>query len=87
MSKSTTCDVYVRLEHGIIIGHEALSMAMDGADSERLLLEHGFNENVSRRRIEAFLAHSKNLACVRRGDIRILDGDVIAVDSSSKRKK
>jgi hypothetical protein len=82
---SKTCDVYVKLPHGIIIGHEAVSSAMDGADSTRLLLEHGFNENVPRRRIEQWLAQNSNLAAVKRGDVRIIPDDVIAVDSSTRK--
>ncbi len=81
MSKSTTVDVYVKLPHGIIIGHEGVSMAMDSADSERLLLEHGFNSDVPRRRIETWLAQNKNLAAVKRGDVRIISHDVLAYDS------
>ncbi|MGH8238251.1 MAG: hypothetical protein ACREXP_14700 [Steroidobacteraceae bacterium] len=87
MRKSTTCDVFCRLPHGlIIIGQETVIIGMDGAHSERLLLEHGFNANVPRGRIERWLTQNKNLACVRRGDIRILDGDRLAVDSSTTRK-
>jgi hypothetical protein len=85
MSKSTLCDVYVRLQHGIII--DAIPTANGLAmDSNRMFLDHGVNENVPRERIQAFLERSKNLACVRRGDIRILDHDVLAVDSSKSRK-
>lgn len=86
MSK-TTCDVFVRLQHGIILGtvHPCVNgLAMD--DSTRLFLEHGFNENVPRGIVERWMARNKNLAAVRRGDIRILDHDVIAVDSSNRKK-
>jgi hypothetical protein len=85
MSKSTTVDVLVKLPRGIII--DAIptvnGLAMDSA---RWFLEHGVNENVPRERIEAFMARNKNLACVRNGQITILDNDVMATDSSSKRK-
>jgi len=84
MSKSAKCDVFVRLPHGVIIGaiESSDGLAMDSA---RMLLEHGFNEDVPRERIEQWLAQNKNLAAVKRGDIRILDHDVIAVDSSNRK--
>jgi hypothetical protein len=84
MSKTTTVDVYCRLEHGVIIGEEAFGIGGDSGmamDSARVVLEHGFNENIPREQIEAWLARNKNLACVKRGDIRIVDGDRLARDS------
>lgn len=85
MSKATTCDVYVKLPHGIII--DAIPTVNGLAmDSDRLFLDQGVNENVPRERIEEWLAKNKALACVRRGEVRILDHDVMAVDSSSNRK-
>lgn len=86
MSKSTTCDVFVRLDHGIIIGEEAYGIGTMAMDSARVVLEHGFNEDVPRARIEKWLKANRNLAAVKRGDIRILDHDVIAVDSSNRKK-
>jgi hypothetical protein len=80
---SKTCDVYVRLQHGIIIGaiESVNGLAMDSA---RIALEHGLNENVPRAQIEAWLAQNKQLAAVRRGDVQILDNDRRARDSSRK---
>lgn len=89
MSKSTTVDVYVNLPHGIILGGTGcptpqgdVGFACDSSD--RVCLEHGVNENVSREAIERWLAKNKTLAAVKRGDIRIIEGDEIAVDSSRK---
>lgn len=85
MSK-TTCDVLVRLPHGIILNAIAGKDGMAFDSAERLFLEHGFNENVPRGIVERWIARNKNLAAIRRGDIRILDHDVIAVDSSNRKK-
>lgn len=71
---SKTVDVYVKLPHGLVIGY-------DGADSTRLLLEHGFNSDVPRSRIETWMQQNKNLAAVKRGDVRIISDDVLAYDS------
>jgi len=86
MSKSKTCDVLVRLPHGVILNAipGVKGMALDSAD--RLYLEHGFNESVDRGIVERWIARNQNLAAVKRGDIRILDHDVIAVDSSKPKK-
>ena len=83
-----TCDVYVKLPHGIIIGQEAFAIAGAAGiamDSARTVLEHGFNENVPRAEVEAWLTTNKHLAAVRRGDVRIIDGDRLAVDSSNRK--
>lgn len=74
MSKSNTVDVYVKLPYGLAIGY-------DGADSTRLLLEHGLNENVPRSRIETWMQQNKNLAAVKNGNVRIISDDVLAYDS------
>jgi len=84
MSKSKTCDVLVRLQHGIIIDAIATANGL-AMDSNRLFLEHGFNENVDRDRMERWLAQNKNLAAIKRGDVRIVDRDVMAVDSSNRK--
>lgn len=84
---SKVCDVYVKLPHGVVIGD--IIPAKDGVAfdcaAHRIILEHGFNEDVPRDRIERWLAQNKNLAAVKRGDIRIVDRDVIAVDSSNRK--
>jgi hypothetical protein len=85
MSKSTTCDVFVKLPHGIVM-EEGFGMAMDGkpaTDSPRVILQHGLNEDMDRACIERWLKHNRQLAAVKRGDIRILEDDVIAYDSGS----
>ena len=82
---SKTCDVYVRLPHGIIIGHEGFSMDGMAMDSARTVLQHGINENVSRADVERWLKDNARLACVKRGDVRIIEGDRLAVDSSNRK--
>lgn len=86
MSKSTTCDVYVKLPHGVIIGDifpSVNGLAFDSID--RQFLDCGYNENVPRERIEQWIAKNKNLAAVKRGDICILEHDRLAVDSSNRK--
>lgn len=83
-SKSATVDVLVKLEHGIILG--TIRPCVDGLafdSGDRLYLMHGLNENVSRTAVERWLKNNSQLACVRRGDIRILNSDKLAVDSGS----
>ena len=83
MSKSQTVDVYVGLPHGIILGAIDFGNGM-AYDSARTLLEHGINE-CPRDKIERWLQQNKNLSCVKRGQVRILDGDRLAVDSSKRK--
>lgn len=78
---SKTCDVYVKLPYGVIIGEDTCGIGKMAMDSQRLLLEHGFNEGVDRARVERWLTQNKNLAAVKRGDVRIVDQDRHAVDS------
>jgi hypothetical protein len=85
MNKSNTVDVYVKLPHGLIIGAVDSGIPGFAMDSARLFLQHGFNDNVDRECIEAWMAKNKTLACVKRGDVRIIDGDRIARDSSNRK--
>lgn len=89
-SKSTTVDVLVKLPHGICLGTIMPSvngMAFDSSVEGRVFLKHGYNPDVSRAAVERWIAGNKNLAAVKRGDVRILETDKLAVDSATTNRK
>jgi hypothetical protein len=84
---NTVVDVFVGpgLPYGILAGYATVDMAGTGMalDAPRVHLKPGITENVPKRYIDSWLRHNKNLACVKRGDVRIIpSGDKFAVDRS-----
>jgi len=92
MSKSNTVDVYVALPHGIILNAIELPPPPGlppgvgfAYDSNRIALDQGVNQDVPREDIERWLAKNKTLAAVKHGDVRIIENDRMAVDSSKRK--
>ena len=83
MNTKRTVDVYCGLQHGCILNAIPSVKGM-AFDSARLSLENGLNEGVDREVIEDWLSRNKNLSIVKRGDVRIINGDKLAIDISRK---